>query len=183
MKNLIILALFVLSAFTTHAQFEQGTTQNQSYNNEVPAFSKKGKILLETGYSIFGFFGGGTSFYLLSNDGESVSSFGVEGGYFVSESFAIKGLVHRINTGGSSSLTTIGLMGKYYIANVAPMEIGIRSVNSGSNSDSSTLLNFGIGYGIELAPNIYLEPSLGILTDTGFDDSLTSLKINFAMFL
>lgn len=183
MKNLIILALFVLSAFTSHAQFEQGTTQNRSYNNEAPTFSKKGKILLETGYSLFGFFGGGTSFYLLSNEGESVSSFGVEGGYFVSESFAIKGLVNRVNTGRGNSLTTIGLMGKYYIANVAPMEVGIRSVSAGSDNDSSTLLNFGIGYGIKLAPNIYLEPSLGVLTDTGFEDSLTSLKINFAMFL
>lgn len=180
MKNLLILILFTFATISVNAQFNQRT--DKTMNDSEVAFSKKGKILIETGYSILGIFGGGTTFYLINGNNQSISSFGLEGGYFVSDRFAIKGLISRISAGEDNAINTVGVMGKYYIADKAPLELGVRSLDAGGG-DNSIIYNLNIGYGIELAPNIYLEPSLGILAGDDFGDSITTFKINFAMFL
>jgi len=147
------------------------------------SFQRKGRILVETGYSLTTtFLGGSTGASVLLVDGESVTTLGINGGYFISEDFAIKGRVGLINSGESIFSFSVGA--KYYINGNIPVELngGLFSLpDFFSGRESIFQANGIIGYGIKLAPNINLEPSFGILLIDG--EANTQFGVTFAMFL
>ena len=150
---------------------------NITYAQNQVDFSKKGRVLIEAGYNLFSGFAGGTGASVFSTEGSSIISFGFDGGYFISENFALKFRLGLLNTGGESLINISG-GGKYYIANQIPIELGAGIVTAGGGS--AFLGNATVGYGIKLAPNINLEPSIGVLYS---GTALFKGGINFAMFL
>ena len=163
MKKTLTCLFIVCSLFTSQAQDD--------------VFQRKGSILLETGYNLIAgvFSGSGASIFL--QDGETVTSIGADMGYFLSEDFALKFKLSIIS--GNGTLTNIGAGGKYYIGGVAPIE-GSLGLLTGQGLDAF-VGNVGIGYAAVLAPNIYLEPSIGLFVIDG--DSAVNIRIMFAMIL
>lgn len=139
-------------------------------------FVRKGRILVETGYNIVAGFEGGTGSSILFQDESTITSLGFNGGYFISEDFALKFGLGIISFGGS--LTNFSVGGKYYIAGKAPVEVGAGFITGGG--DSQFLGSISIGYGIPLAKNINLEPKIGVLVGDG---AIGQFGINFALFL
>lgn len=142
------------------------------------SFDRKGKVLVETGYNLVGgLLGGSTGFYLTSNEGQTITSLGLDGGYFISQNLAIKARLGLLTTG--ESLTSFSIGAKYYIAGTIPIDIGVGGF---SFIGETVFQGVGtVGYGIRLAPNINLEPKLGvqfISESTGF-----TAGVGFSMFL
>ncbi len=163
--------IFILFALCTI-----GSVQAQ----EDTEFNRDGRWLVETGYNIISSVtGGGTGVnFLVDTDGNNVTSVGAEVGKFTSQNFALK-FRFGLLSGGGFSLTNFGVGGKYYIAGNVPIDFGGGVLNGGG--DSAFQGNLGIGYAINMAANITLEPSLGaIITE---DEVLINFKIGFAMFL
>lgn len=168
--------LIILSTFLLFAMLTAGSMQAQ----ETEEFKRDGRWMVETGYNIIsGVTSGGTGVnFIVDSDGESLTSFGVEVGKFTSENFAIKFRFGLLSSGGFS-LTNIGIGGKYYIGGNVPIDFGAGVFSGGGISEYQG--NLGIGYAINMAPNITFEPSLGaIIADEGV---LINFKIGFAMFL
>lgn len=142
-------------------------------------FDRSGKILVETGFDIIDLLGGsGSGFSLAFNDGETVFNASIDGGYFLTKDFAIKGQLW-ILSGGNSTFVTVGAGGKYYIKGVIPVEL-MGSLLTGEGF-SEFLGRAKVGYAIRLAPNINLEPTIGGLV---FDsDFVTIFGASFSMFL
>lgn len=178
----IVLLVFTL-LFAVNCVFAQKERSNKIFQGDeenLETFIRKGRILIESGYNLFGGLpiGGGTGLLSLSDDDNSISGVGLNGGYFVTEDLALK--LNFSNLGGEGSdLTSIGLGAKYYIIGKIPIEIGLGQIESdGQEINFST---FTAGYGISLADNINLEPSIGVFRNDGF--SLRIINLNFAMFL
>ena len=140
---------------------------------------RKGQILIETEYNTFGgLLGGGSGISLVSSGGSSLTSIGVDGGYFVSKDLALL-LRFSLLSADGTSLTTIGSGIKYYLIGSIPIsaEFGLLSGGGGS------LFTYGInaGYAIRLADNIALEPFAGV----AFIEGSSSFQggIRFALFL
>ena len=162
-----------------------------SGQEEKATFSRKGKILLETGYNLTGRlgFGGGTrsSIEFGGSGGGALYNFSIEGGYFISENFALKGRFGVFGFGNNSNgiLTNFSVGGKYYIIGRIPVELtlGVFALSS----DVFFLGNARIGYGIPIAQNINLEPFVGILFGEDFDPEDTKpvgqFGLSFSMFL
>lgn len=164
MKKLFILSLLCACTFQLSSQ-------------DDTEFSRKGRMLIETGYSLFAGFSGGTGLTVFSNDG-SITSLGFDGGYMLSHNFALKFKLGLLNVSGGN-LTNIGVGGKYYFGGKVPLDIGLSTLSSGGNS--SFLGNITLGYAIPVAENINLEPSIGALL--GEDDGFLRFGLNFSMFL
>jgi len=147
------------------------------YAQNEAGFSKKGRVLVESGYNLFAGFAGGSGATIFVSDGETITSLGFDGGYFISENFALKIRFGLLSATGST-LTNFSGGGKYYIAGRIPVELGAGLITGGGASDF--LGNVSVGYGIGLAPNINLEPSVGLLFS---EASLFKIGVNFAMFL
>ena len=149
----------------------------QAQDDTAP-FQRKGRILVETGYNLFAGFSSGSGLSLiLDDDGESITSLGFDGGYFLSENFALKMKLSLLAANGS--LTNFSVGGKYYIAGKVPIELGAGFISF--SDDSEFLANLSIGYALDLADNITLEPNLGILTTS--DGALLEFGLSFSMFL
>ena len=148
-----------------------------SAQSDSNGFSKKGRVLIETGYNLVAGFSGGTGISLLvDDDGESITSLGFDGGYFISENFALKFKLGLLSSFGA--LTNFSVGGKYYIGGKVPVEFGAGLLSGGGNSDF--LGNISIGYAINLADNITFEPNIGALISNG---SLIEFGLSFSMFL
>jgi len=169
-KNIVRVTILLLFAFFS-------TNSIQAQEDE---FSRNGRWLVETGYNIIsGLTGGGTGANILvDSDGDSVTSFGAEVGKFTSENFALKIRFGLISSGGFS-ITNFGAGAKYYAGGNVPIDFGIGLLDGGGSSQIQG--NLGVGYAINLASNITLEPSIGGLINE--DDFLLNFKIGFAMFL
>lgn len=151
-------------------------------NDEV-IDSRKGKTIVETGYSIFaGIIGGGTSganFY--TNDGESQLAIAFDGGYFISEDFALKGKVTLIS-GEGSTFGFIGVGPKYYIGGSFPIEFNIGSTFGDDFFADDFIGSASFGYAITLANNIYLEPAVGYsFPFESFGDGLIFGDLSFVL--
>lgn len=139
---------------------------------------RKGKIIIETGYSIFGnFSSGGTGIGIISQDGTTASSISVDGGKFVSEDVAIKVKVSHLSI-FNSDFTFLSAGPKYYIAGVAPIEFTAGLGIAEGNTDF--IGNINGGYAAKLANNIYLEPTIGYTFD-GEGDGFSSVELSFAL--
>lgn len=149
-----------------------------SYSQDSELFERKGRVLVETGFSFLTVFGSGTGFSLISSEGENISSLGFDGGYFINQDFALKFGISNLSAGGS--ITSFQFGGKYYIGGVAPITItaGLISGEGGS----AFLGNLNLGYGVKLANNINLEPYLGIVALEENYGNL-NLGVRFSMFL
>ncbi len=143
-------------------------------------FIRKGRVLIETGSSITNSLSNeGSGASVLFDGGTSVLELGVEGGYFIGENFALKTRLGILSAGGVS-LTSFAGGVKYYIARVVPVELTLGSF-SAEGIIGPLVTNASIGYGIRLADNINLEPSIGVLViDAG---ASARIGLNFAMFL
>jgi len=157
--------------------------QNISYAQEESNFTKDGKWLIEVGGGSFNPLGGATFVsFLFPEEGGSISSYGIEGGKFISEDFAITGRFGFLSTGGGVNFTTITGGGKYYINGVIPVKVGAgAAITSFLGSSSTSFLgNASIGYAVKLADNILLEPNVGFLYADG---SAFTLGLTFALVL
>jgi len=147
---------------------------------EDEPFNRDGRWLVETGYNIVsGLTGGGTGVnYLVDTDGESLTSIGAEIGKFTSQNFAIKVKFGLLSSGGFD-ITSFGIGGKLYMGGNVPLDFGVGLLDG--PGDTQIQANLGIGYAMNLAPNITLEPSFGgLIVD---EELLINFKIGFAMFL
>ncbi|MEO1438415.1 MAG: hypothetical protein AAFV80_22945, partial [Bacteroidota bacterium] len=140
-------------------------------------FDRKGRVLIETGYNLVAGFSTGTGGSVILNEGEAITSLAFDGGYFVTRDLAIKGHVSLLATDGNS-LVNLGAGAKYYVIGVIPVEL-TGGILTGSGN-SQFLGDFNVGYAIPLAPNIALEPNLGLILQEG---SLFQIGARFAMFL
>ncbi len=163
MKKTLITLLALCSFFFVQAQDDDT--------------GRKGKFLVETGYNVIGGLTAGSGASVLIADGETLTSLGADMGYFLGRNFALKFRLAVLSSGGNS-ITNFGAGLKYYIIGLIPIEAGIGAFGNGD--DSVALINLSGGYAIQLASNINLEPSIGIIASDG--DILTNLKINFALF-
>ena len=88
MKKLLVILLVVFTVNLISAQ-----NDNQSNNNsDQETFNRKGRVLIETGYNLIGGIpiGDGTGLTSIGDKDESFSGFGFNGGYFLSQNFALK---------------------------------------------------------------------------------------------
>jgi len=164
MKKILFTCFTILFALTLQAQLEN-------------TFTKKEKILLETGYNLLGGITSGTGLQLFTSGNETVTAIGIDGGYFISNNFALKFNIGLISTSGAS-LTNIGIGGKIYIVDKVPIELVAGLLTGGGNSVFAA--NFNVGYAIYLAENIAVEPKIGLLV---LDEAVINFGIKFAMFL
>ena len=179
MKKLLVILLIVFTANLISAQ-----NDNQSNNNSnQETFNRKGRVLIETGYNLIGGIpiGGGTGLTSIGDKDESFSGFGFNGGYFLSQNFAIK--LSCTNLGDRDDrISSLALGAKYYIVGKVPIEFSLGALTTGNgDSESIEYSTISVGYGIRLADNINLEPSLGIFA--GDEDGSGTFTLNFSMFL
>lgn len=179
MKKTLLVLLVAFSATLVSAQ--RGNEKNNNTDDNKESFQRKGKILIETGYNLVGGLpvGGSTGLTSISDGDNSFSGLGINGGYFLSQNFALKLNYTNLGGDGFTSVSALGIGGKYYIAGKVPIELSLGTFSGGSDSEGYGTLS--IGYGIRLADNINLEPALGIFSND--NDSITTFSLNFAMFL
>jgi hypothetical protein len=152
---------------------------NAQDSEESSDYSRKGKFMIETGYSLFLVTGvtSGTGGIVFTQNGTSITALGADMGTFLSEDFALKFKLSYITSLGTE-LLNLGFGGKYYIAGIAPLEFG---VNVFDITDEPSLLgNISIGYAAKMANNIYMEPSFGLLVDED-GDTATKIALTFAL--
>ena len=165
-KSLFSLVLFTLFLSTSQAQDDSG-------------FIRKGRILIETGYSFsFAGIGGNTGLTFASSDGSDIITIGFDGGYFLSEDFALKLKIDRIDIEGTGN-TGIGIGGKYYAGGIVPIDVNLTRFST--QGESFLIIGATGGYAIPLAPNINLEPLAGIAINEG--ETAFQFALKFAMFL
>ncbi|MDA9873738.1 hypothetical protein N9C25_05885 [Saprospiraceae bacterium] len=179
MKKSLVIFLVAFTATLISAQ-----NDNQSNNNsDQETFNRKGRVLIETGYNLIGGIpiGGGTGLTNIAEKDDSFSGFGFNGGYFLSQSFAIK--LSYTNLGDrDSSISSLAIGAKYYIVGKVPIEFSLGALTAGNgDSESIGYSTISVGYGIRLADNINLEPTLGIFA--GDEDGIGTFTLNFSMFL
>jgi len=185
MKNLTLIILSLILGLSLSAQEEKKAT-----------FSRKGNILVETGYSFSRRLGVGSgtgaSVEFGGSGGGTLYNISIEGGYFISDDFAIKGRLGVLGRGNNGRrLANFSAGGKYYIIGRIPAELTLGVYgNTSSFIDEKTIFFLGnarIGYGIPIAKNINLEPFVGILFGEDFDPEDTrpvgQFGISFSMFL
>lgn len=140
------------------------------------------KVLLETGYSFLsGLSGGGSGFNLIVSDGATLTTIGIDGGYFFTDNLAVRGRFGILSAGidgESSSVTNLALGAKYYLIGKIPF-----SADAGILTGGGTIATFNLsgGFAIRLADNIALEPNIGIAHVDG--SNAFRFAVNFAMFL
>jgi len=169
MKKCLLISIYLLFFFNIQAQDK---------NKDDKKFERKGRFLIETGYNLAAGFSKGTGINVLIGQGntETLTSIGFEGGYFVSNRLAVK-----FNLGvyaSSFSLANFSIGPKYYIIDQIPIELGVGILNV--SGQSTFQLNLNMGYAINLADNITIEPKIGIL---GSDGLLVQFGTKFALFL
>ena len=179
MKKSLVILLVTFTATLISAQ-----NGNQSSNNsDQETFNRKGRVLIETGYNLIGGIpiGGSTGLTNIADKDDSFSGFGFNGGYFLSQSFAIK--LSYTNLGDrDSSISSLAIGAKYYIVGKVPIEFSLGALTAGNgDSESIGYSTISVGYGIRLADNINLEPTLGIFA--GDEDGIGTFTLNFSMFL
>lgn len=165
MKHLLLFACLLFSC----------TLFSQS-SSDIPA--RKGNVAIETGASLFGgIIGGGSGAGILAGlEGDVIVNIQFDGGFFLSDRFALKANVGVIAS-DESTLAIIGTGAKYYIADKIPVQI----LGNLITGEGTTFSGFGaIGYAARLAPNINLEPSLGLRVFGGA--GILDLSAKFVMF-
>ena len=174
-KSLVIL----LIAFTATLVSAQSDSQSNN-NSEQETFNRKGRVLIETGYNLIGGIpiGGGTGLTNISDEDDSFSGLGFNGGYFLSQNFALKLSYTNLGDRGNS-ISSLAIGAKYYIAGKVPVEFNLGALTADSESVGYSTLS--VGYGFSLAENINLEPALGVFA--GEDDGIGTFTLNFSMFL
>ncbi len=178
MKKSLLVLLVAFTATLVSAQ--RGANRNNDVDETTETFLRKGRILIETGYNLVGGLpiGGGSGLTTISDGENSFSGIGFNGGYFVSQNFALKLNYSNLGDGGNS-ISSFGIGAKYYIAGKVPIDFSLGTFSGGGDSEGYGTL--AIGYGVKLAENINLEPSLGFFGNS--DDAITTFSLNFAMFL
>lgn len=155
MKIMNYLSLLLIILFST-----QLSAQTERFGSD-----RKGKWIVEQGTSAQGFI----------SDGSSVYTIGIDAGKFLTTDLALKLKANLIL--GDLESTNIGAAAKYYMGGRIPLEIG-GLYNTQSEDFQITA---SLGYAIDLASNIYFEPSFGVVTDTGFNDLVYNPKLSFTM--
>ena len=182
MKKSIFVLLFAFSATILCAQKKDRSNKifKEKEEVEMETFNRKGRILIETGYNLFGGLpiGGATGLSSISEGEDTFSGLGFNGGYFISQNFALKLNYSNLGDGGTS-ITSLAIGAKYYIIGQVPIDVSLGRFGTGGNNTSFG--TFTVGYGIGLADNINLEPSIGFFGNE--DDAITTFNVNFSMFL
>ncbi len=167
-KIITIIALVLLVGNYSYAQ-----------SSEEEGFQRKGRFLVETGYNIVGGYNSSTGAnVLLDVDGGSVTALGADMGKMLTNNLALKFRL-GILSGAGLSLTNIAGGVKYYVGGKVPIELTAGILDLGPRS-SNFNANLKLGYAANLADNITLEPSLGLVV---IDEAAISFGMSFAMFL
>ena len=149
-------------------------------SSEEGGFVRKGKFLVETGYNIVGGYNYSTGANVLFDfDGGTLTALGADVGLMLSNSMALKFKLGLLS-GPGLSLTSISAGAKLYAGGVVPIELTAGLLDGGPGSSSFTA-NLKVGYAARLAPNITLEPTVGMLILE--DEGALNFGINFGLFL
>ncbi len=154
----------------------------QAQDTSDDTFNRKGRILLEHGYGLISGFSQGSGLSILvDDDGESITSIGFDGGYFLSQDFALTFNLSVLSVEGGS-INGYGAGGKYYAGGKVPISFGGQLFSIGG--DSSFVTNLGVGYAFNLADNITLEPNISALVEFRNGSGLIlDIGAKFSMFL
>lgn len=179
-KLLLFAAVVVFGSWNINAQDEvQGNQTSQ------------GKWLIEanTGFSA----GGGelgliqhtanTGFGLVSVDGTTIWSLGVEGGYFVMDDLAIKAGLGYTDYDGDS-VFTYKLGAKYYIMSQIPIQVDVNGASIKDFDENPLWLGLQGGYAIFLGENVSIEPGLRYslsLNEDFTDEGIFTVRVGFAL--
>jgi len=167
-KIITIIALVLLVGNYSYAQ-----------SSDEEGFQRKGRFLVETGYNIVGGYNNSTGAnVLLDVDGGSLTALGVDMGKMLTNNLALKFKL-GILSGGGLSLTNFAGGIKYYVGGKVPIELTAGILDFGPSS-SNFNANLKLGYAANLADNITLEPSIGLVV---VDEAAISFGISFGMFL
>ena len=151
----------------------------QSSDDE--GFVRKGRFLIETGYNIVGVYSSSTGTNLIMDfDGGTVSALGGDVGIMLTNSFALKFKLGLLTGGNDLNLTTLSAGAKLYAGGVVPIELTAGILDRGPASSHFTA-NLRVGYAARLAPNITLEPTVGMQILS--DEAVLNFGINFGLFL
>jgi len=165
MKKLLLTAAAVFALTTVNAQTE------------------KGSILIET--NIANQMVGTTSFSLLSIDGETTYSIGLDGGYFIMDDLAIKaGLGYLDSSLGETSVFSYRLGAKYYLMSKIPLTLDYTGATIKDSDENPSWLGVGAGYAIFLGSNVSVEPGLRYnltMNDKFTKENIIQLNIGFAL--
>ena len=177
MKHFILFLLFMGLHFGTQAQ--RGLPSNSS-SESSDVFVRKGRVLLEMGLSTAGLFGGSGISIFRPDGGETLTNISLEGGYFISNDFAVKGRLGILDDGSvfGGSINTYGIGGKYYVIGNIPIEADVLFFTFDDNNQ--VLYNLSAGYAINLAQNIALEPSINYIFGEG---SAIEFSLGISLFL
>lgn len=147
MKNLIFTLVFILASLVS--------IQAQSDLE----YSRKGKFLIETNYSLSSaFLGGSTGLGLALTDGGTLINLGIDCGKFLNKNLALKGSLFVLSADGESIIgMSTGI--KYYLFDKLILSPSAGILNA--SRETVFLGGMHIGYAIKLADNIYLEPGFG----------------------
>ena len=154
--------------------------------------TQSGTVFFEAGTSQFGDIGKknpNTSFILLSSEGSTIYAVGVEGGYFISDNFALKGGLGFTNLDYSSYFAyKIGI--KYYLGGQFPVQVDLTGATRPNPGGIETPEPFWMGiqggYAFYLNDNVSFEPALryNISMNKDFSESgIFELNLGFVIFL
>ena len=153
-------------------------TYSIAQSSDDEGFTRKGRFLVETGYNIVGGLSNSTGANIqIDFDGGSVTALGLDMGKFLSEDFALKFRLGLLSSNGFSITNVTGGF-KYYAGGKVPIELTAGLIDGGGSVFTG---NFKVGYAANLADNITLEPSIGVIFIE--DESALNLGFSFSLFL
>ena len=140
--------------------------------------TSKGKWLIEANTGSWAT--GNTSFSLLSVDGNTAWSIGLEGGYFIMDDLALKvGLGYSDDSVDNAFNYKLGA--KFYIASQFP--VGIDFTGTSSDGYDASWVGLQAGYAWFVSDTVSIEPALryNVTLDENKADSAFQALIGFAL--
>jgi len=165
------------------ALFSSTTVLATAQGLDAESFTRKGRVLVETGVGLGGvsFIGESSGLNLILISGEFGAIASADIGYFITEEFALKG---QFSTSlvGFWNLFGAGLSGKYYVYPNIFLEAGSR-FGFGAGSGIQFLPSVRFGGAFELARNVLLELSIRGLYSVSLSQFALNFGLGFALIL
>jgi hypothetical protein len=140
--------------------------------------TSKGKWLIEANTGSWAT--GNTSFSLMTTDGNTSWSVGLDGGYFISDDLAIKA-GFGYSDSGASDIFTYKVGAKYYVGSQFP--IGADFTGISNDNFDATWIGLQGGYAWFVGKNVSIEPAIryNITLDEAKADSAFQALVGFAL--
>ena len=111
---------------------------------------------------------------ILAADGDNVTMIDLSLGQFLSDNFLVEGLVAYMNADESS--TSFGLSGSYFMNERTYASLGMLIPEEG---DEELVVSLGMLSPFMMSENVYLNPSIGYLTDSEIFTLTIGLRLFF----